>query len=120
LKKQESIQRVQTPAKAVHILLVNYHYVAESSYCVKFYRNRLTHFGWANRGSFSFCFTYKHSNKQILSPRLQVTNMDRTEWINAHNTWFQAQVCFLRSWWWPITFLGWVQVPQKPKFLGAN
>ena len=76
---------MQTPAKAVHILLVNYHYVAESSYCVKFYRNRLTHFGWANRGSFSFCFTYKHSNKQILSPRLQVTNIDRTERINALN-----------------------------------
>ena len=31
-----------------------YHYVAESSCCAKIYRNRNTHFGWANRGSFSF------------------------------------------------------------------
>ena len=71
-----------------------YHYVGESSCCAKFYRNRITHFGWANRGSFSF-FTYKHTHKQFLSPRLQVTNMDRIERINAHYTWFQVQKCLL-------------------------
>ena len=79
-----------------------YHYVAESSCCAKFYRNRITHFGWANRGSFSF-FTYKHTDThthththtQFLSPRLQVTNMDRIERINAHYTWFQVQKCLL-------------------------
>jgi len=61
-----------------------YNYVGESSCCAKIYRNRIIHFGWANRGSFSF-FTYKHTDrqtdKQILSPRLQVTNMDRIERI---------------------------------------
>ena len=37
-------------------------------------------------------FTYKHTDrqtdtdKQFLSPRLQVTNMDRIERINAHYT----------------------------------
>jgi len=38
-------------------------------------------------GKFEF-FTYKHTNKQILSFRLQVTNMERLERINAQNTWF--------------------------------
>ena len=38
-----------------------YHYVAESSCCAKFYRNWITHFGWANRGSYEF-FTYKHTH----------------------------------------------------------
>ena len=37
----------------------------------------------------------QQTNKQILSSRLQVTNMDRTERINAHNTWFQVQMCLL-------------------------
>jgi len=40
-------------------------------------------------------FTYKHTHKQFLSPRLQVTNMDRIKRINAHNTWFQVQKCLL-------------------------
>ena len=30
-----------------------YHYVGESRCCAKIYRNWITHFGWANRGSFS-------------------------------------------------------------------
>jgi len=38
-------------------------------------------------------FTYKHTHKQFLSPRLQVTNIDRIERINAHYTWFQVQMC---------------------------
>ena len=61
-----------------------------------FYRNWITHFEWANRGILSF-FTYKHTDththKQFLSLRLQVTNMDRIERINAHSTWFQVQMC---------------------------
>jgi len=40
-------------------------------------------------------FTLTQTHKQIISPRLQVTNMDRIERINAHNTWFQVQMCFL-------------------------
>ena len=70
-----------------------YHYVAESSCCAKIYRNQITHFGWANRGSFSF-FTYKHtSNFFRLAYRSQ--HMDRIERINAHYTWFQVQMCLL-------------------------
>ena len=75
-----------------------YHYVAELSCCAKIYINRITHFGWANRGSFSV-FTYKHTDrqidKQIISSRLQVTNMDRIERINVHYTWFQMPMCLL-------------------------
>ena len=64
-----------------------YHYVAESSCCAKFYRNWITHFGWANRGSFSFFLLTNthththttHTHKQFLSSRLQVTNMDGIE-----------------------------------------
>ena len=107
-----------------------YHYVGESSCCAKIYRNRITHFGRTNRGSFSF-FTYKHTqthrhthththtHKQYLSSRLQVTNMDRIERINAHYTWFQvAEVPFggLDD---DQLFLG-VQTPKKPKFWGVN
>jgi len=35
-------------------------------------------------------------HKQILSPCIQVTNMDRIERLNAHNMWFKAQMCVLR------------------------
>jgi len=43
-----------------------YHYVAESNCCVKIYRNRITHFWCANRGSFSFFYlqTNNQTNKQ--------------------------------------------------------
>ena len=94
-----------------------YHYVGESSCCAKIYRNRITHFGWANRGSFSF-FTYKHTDKQFLSSRLQVTNMDRFECINAHNTWFQVHMCLLGV----STTMNYFQGsrPPKPKFWGVN
>ena len=40
-----------------------YHYVGESSCCAKIYRNLITHFERANRGSLSF-FTYKHTDRQ--------------------------------------------------------
>jgi len=60
----------------------------------------------------------KQTNKQILSSRLQVTNMDRIEWINAYNTWFQVQMCLLGSRRWSITFRG--PDPTKPKFMGRE
>ena len=78
-----------------------YHYVGESSCCAKIYRNRITHFGWANRGSFSFLLTNTQTDrqtdrhKQFLSSRLQVTKFDRIERINAYYTWFQVQMCLL-------------------------
>ena len=101
-----------------------YHYVADSSCCAKLYRNRITHFGWANRGSFSF-FTYKHihthtlqTDKQIFSSRLQVTNMDQIEHINAHYTWFQVQMCILGV----STMINYFRGPdpQNRKFGGVN
>ena len=39
--------------------------------------------------------THTQTDKQFLSSRLQVTNMDLIERINAHNTWFQVQMCLL-------------------------
>ena len=39
--------------------------------------------------------THTHTHKQFLSPRLQVTNMDRIERINAQYAWFQVQKCLL-------------------------
>jgi len=39
--------------------------------------------------------THRHTHKQFISPRLQVTNMDQIERINAHYTWFQVQKCLL-------------------------
>jgi len=54
--------------KDIEKLFGIYHYVAESSCCAKFYRNRITHFGWANRGSFSFfLLTNTQTDKQINS-----------------------------------------------------
>ena len=67
-------------------------------------------------------FTYKHrqtdrqTHKQILSSRLQVTNMDRIERINAHNTWLYVPFGGLDD---DQLFLG-VQTPQKPKFWGRE
>ena len=71
-----------------------YHYVAESSCCAKIYRNRITHFGWANRESLSF-FTYKHTNNFFDLAYRSQNNMDRIEHINAHYTWFQVKMCLL-------------------------
>ena len=70
--------------KDIEIPVRIYYYIAESSCCAKFYINRIIHFGLANRGSFSFLFltntcTHRQTDKQILSSRLQVTNMDRIE-----------------------------------------
>jgi len=84
--KYKTVKDIETPIGI-------YHSVGESSCCAKIYRNRITHFGWANRGSFSFLLTNTQTHKQFLSPRLQVTNIDRIERINAHYTWFQVQMC---------------------------
>jgi len=78
-----------------------YHYVAESNCCVKIYRNRITHFWCANRGSFSF-FTYKQTIKQTNKQTISFISptghkMYRLERSNAHNTWFQVQMCLLES-----------------------
>jgi len=52
-----------------------YHYVAESSCCAKFYKNRLIHFGLANKGSFSFFFLTKTQTNFIhLANRSQIWN----------------------------------------------
>ena len=44
---------------------------------------------------FTYKHTHTHTHTQILSPRLQVTTMDRIERINAHYTWSQVQMCLL-------------------------
>jgi len=53
--KYKTVKDIQKPVGI-------YHYVAESSCCAKFYRNRLTHFGWAHRESLSFFLTYTQTN----------------------------------------------------------
>ena len=72
---------IQTPPRI-------YDYVAELSCCAKSEQNRLTQFFWGNRGSLSF-FTHTHtinqSVKQILSSRLQITNMKGSETLTAQN-----------------------------------
>jgi len=83
LCKYKTVKDIKKPA-GIGI----YHYVADSSCCTKSYRNRLTHFG-GQRGEIYFIFSYKHTHtthKQILSFRVQVTNMDRIERLNAQNT----------------------------------
>jgi len=55
--------------KDIEKLFGIYHYVGESSCCAKIYRNRITHLGWTNRGSFSFFLlthTHTHTHKQFL------------------------------------------------------
>jgi len=101
-----------------------YHYVMESSCCAKIYRNRITHFGWANRGSFSF-LTYKHTDRQTdrhtnnffhLAYRSQIwTELNALTFIIVVSG---ADVPFggLAD---DQLFLG-VQIPQKPKFWGVN
>jgi len=59
------------------------------------------------------------THKQILSPRLQVTNMDRIEWINAHNTWFQVQMCLFGVSTMINVRLG-VQTPKIRNYWGVN
>ena len=59
-------------------------------------------FCWENRGSLSVLLTHTHdqSVKQILSSRLQITNMEGSKTFMAQNTWFHAQMCLLgyRRW----------------------
>jgi len=78
---------IQTPHRI-------YDYVAELSCCAQSEQNRLTQFCWGNRGSLSF-FTHTHTQavKQILSSRLQITNMEGSETFTAQNAWFHAQMC---------------------------
>ena len=93
-----------------------YHYVAESSCCAKIYRNRITHFGWANRGSFSF-FTYKHTNNFFhLAYRSQIwTELNALTLIIRG---FRCRSAFWGSRQCSIIFRG--SEPQKPKFWGVN
>jgi len=64
-------------------------------------------------------YWYIHTNKQFLSPRLQVTNMDRIERINAHNTWIQVQMCLLGVSM-MINYLYGSRPSKKPKFWGRK
>ena len=76
---------IQTPPRI-------YDYVAELSCCAQLEQNLLTQFCWGNRGSLSF-YTHTQSVKQILSSRLQITNMEGSETFTAQNAWFHAQMC---------------------------
>jgi len=106
-RKYKMDKDIQTPPRI-------YDYVAELSCCAKSEQNRLTQFCWGNRGSLSF-FTHTHNQsvKQILSSRLQITNIEGSEAFMAQNAWFHAQMCLF----WGIvddkSCLG-VQIPQKP------
>ena len=92
-----------------------YHYVAESSCCAKITEIGSSILG-GQRGEvlvFFYSQTHRQTHKQFLSSRLHITNMDRIERINAHNTWFQVHVPFggLDD---DQLFFG-VQTPKKPK-----
>ena len=72
-----------------------------------------THFWY---GKF-FLFTYKHTNKQILSSCVQLTNVEQPQGLNVHNTWLQ--MCFLGVLMMTTSCLG-VQIPPNPKFWGLH
>ena len=76
---------IQTPPRI-------YDYVAELSCCAQSEQNRLTRFCWENRESLRFLL-HTQAVKQILSSRLQITNMEGSETFMAQNAWFHAQVC---------------------------
>ena len=59
----------------------------------------------------------RQTHTQFPSSRPQITNMDRIERSNAHNTWFQVQMCLLGYRRWSIIFGG--RDPQKAENLGA-
>ena len=61
-----------------------YHYVVEASCCAKFYRNRLPHFGWANRESFSFFLTHKQTNFDQLCLRSKPPKKRNFWGVNRH------------------------------------
>jgi len=85
-RKYKTDKDIQTPPRI-------YDYVAELSCCAKSEQNRLTQFCWGNRGSLSFLLTHTQSVKQILSSRLQITNMEGSKTFMAQNAWFHAQIC---------------------------
>jgi len=78
---------IQTPPRI-------YDYVAELSCCAKSEQNRRGQFCLGNRGSLSFfLFSHTRAVKEILSSRLQITNMEGSEVFVAQNAWFHAQMC---------------------------
>ena len=82
---------IQTPPRI-------YDYVAELSCCAQSEQNQLTQFCCRNRGSYEFFLlththTHRQAIKQILSSRLQITNIEGSETFMAHNAWFHAQMC---------------------------
>ena len=108
-----------------------YHYVGESSCCAKIYRNRITHFGRANRGSFSF-FTHKHTHTHthththihnthrqtisFISPTLQIwTELNALTLIIRG---FRCKCAFWGSRRWSIIFRG--PDPKNRNFWGIN
>ena len=115
--KYKTVKDIEKPFRV-------YHYVGESSYCAKIYRNRITHFRWATRGSFSF-FTYKHTHTHThrqtnnffhLAYRLQIwTELNALTLIIRG---FRCRCAFWGSRRRPIIFRG--PDPQKPKFWGVN
>jgi len=100
-----------------------YHYVGESSCCSKIYRNWLTRFGWANRGSLSFfylntqTYIYTHTNKFFrLAYRSQI-------WTESNELMLIIRAFRYRSAFWgsrrcSIIFRS--PDPLKPKFLGRK
>ena len=112
--KYKTVKDIQKPFRI-------YHYVGESRCCAKIYRNRITHFGWANRGSFSFFYlqthTHKHTNNFFhLAYRSQIC----TE-LNALTLIIRGFMCRCAFWGsrrWSIIFRG--LDPQKTKFWGVN
>ena len=96
-----------------------YHYVGESSCCAKIYRNRFTHFGWANRGSFSFFYLQTHTHTHNffhLAYRSQIW----TE-LNALTLIIRGFRC--RCAFWGLDgdqlFFSGVYRPKKTKFFGG-
>ena len=98
-----------------------YHYVAESSCCAKIYRNRITHFGWANRGSFSFfSFSFLLTNTHTQTNnffRLAYRSQIWTE-LNALTLIIRGFRCLLGV----STTINYSQGsrPPKPKFWGRE
>ena len=94
-----------------------YHYVGESSRCAKIYRNRITHFGWANRGSFSFLLTntYTISFASPTGHKIIWTELNALTLIIRG---FRCRCAFWGSRRRSIIFRG--PGPKKPKFWGVN
>jgi len=102
--KYKTVKDIKKPAGI-------YHYITESSWCAKFYRNRLTHFGWANGGSFSFfLLTHTQTNKFFhLAYRSQIwTELNELMFITRG---FRCRCAIWGSRRWSITFRG--PDPQK-------